>query len=185
MLLGARLALSQERPWSEKPIFGEDVGGEVWKEGGYQLPDFPQDESLRLLDLEYLAPRFTFYIDTDSLSVGQDAVLRYTVVIESQSGKRTVYFEGVRCETGEYKTYAYGTRKQTFQSFKQPRWKLWDKAPRTGANGYRRSLSEIYLCDPYAHVPVVAQVKRRLGSSTTRRYEAAFPNALDEGPQTR
>lgn len=41
-----------------------------------------------------------------SLSVGADGVVRYVVVARSPTGALNVAFEGLRCKTGEMKTYA-------------------------------------------------------------------------------
>ena len=172
---------AQERPWSEKPIFGEDEDGEPWKELGFELPGFPTDESLALLDLEYTDHRYDFFLDRNSLSVGKDRVLRYTVVVQSTSGRRNVFYEGVRCSTLEYKTYAYGTRRGKFKPYSKPKWKLWNKVPRQGPHGFRASLSEDVLCDRTKYTQNVKDVLRRVDSSTSRSYQAAFPSANDEG----
>jgi len=47
-----------------------------------------------------------FGIDPKTLSIGKDGVLRYVMVATSSSGAMNAMYEGIRCSTGEYKTYA-------------------------------------------------------------------------------
>ena len=54
------------------------------------------------------ASSFTFFIDPQTLSVGADGVVRYTLVARSRSGAENVSYEGMRCENGTYRVYAIG-----------------------------------------------------------------------------
>ena len=72
-----------------------------------RLPPYPKEGDL----LEFSAGRrtpFRFFIDAASLSVGRDNIVRYAVVARSPSGVANVFYEGMRCGTGQYKTYAQG-----------------------------------------------------------------------------
>jgi hypothetical protein len=76
-------------------------------EGELKLPAWPRNEDL----LEFTvsnAPSFRFFIDAASVSVGADRVVRYTLVARSASGVANVSYEGIRCETGSYKVFAFG-----------------------------------------------------------------------------
>ena len=76
-------------------------------EAGVKLPDWPKNESL----IEFWVTNssaFRFYIDAASLSVGADNVVRYTLIARSPSGVVNVSYEGIRCESGTYRQYAYG-----------------------------------------------------------------------------
>src|SRR5207247_2560510 len=50
---------------------------------------------------------FRFFIDPESVSVGEDRIVRYVLVARSPSGSESVTFEGIRC-LGEYRVYAVG-----------------------------------------------------------------------------
>ena len=50
----------------------------------------------------------SLFVDEASVHYGSDDVIRYTMVIVSPSGARNVTFEGMRCETGERRLYAFG-----------------------------------------------------------------------------
>jgi len=69
------------------------------------LPPLPQDSNLLPFEVSGNTP-LQFSIDRNSLSVGSDGVVRYTVVVTSPSGARNVNYEGIRCDTYEWRLYA-------------------------------------------------------------------------------
>ncbi len=77
------------------------------KEGEVKLPAAPKAASL----IEFFpssASSFRFFIDADSLNLGRDGVVRYTLVARSANGYDNVTYEGMRCDTNSVKIYAYG-----------------------------------------------------------------------------
>src|SRR4030065_1495297 len=78
-----------------------------WVELSAQLPPAPKAENLVEFNVSS-ATRNRHFVDTASISVGDDKVVRYTVVIEAAGGAKNVSFEGMRCATGERRLYAYG-----------------------------------------------------------------------------
>ena len=52
------------------------------------------------------ASSFKFFVDPQSLSVGADGVVRYTLVARSSSGVENVSYEGIRCNNFSYRIYA-------------------------------------------------------------------------------
>jgi hypothetical protein len=135
---GATLAWQRGNP--------ENIGGvpeeKPFKEEVLNLPGFPNDAAL----IEFRPRGYSknrFYIDRNSVSLGADWVVRYTVVIKSTSGVANVSYEGMRCKTSEYKVYAYGTRDGTWANARDPKWQNVDG---TTAN-LRYSLWVDYLCD--------------------------------------
>ena len=125
----------------------KDIGG-VPQEQAFEeieapkLPPYPQDSAL----LEFIPRRnssFHFYVDRDSLSIGADRVIRYSVLARSPSGAVTVSYEGMRCKTSEYKVYALGTHGTQWAT---PSEMLWRKIPRTSAD-FRFALYKDYFCD--------------------------------------
>lgn len=128
--------------------------GEAWKEQKLKgLPPYPVAEKLLEIQFEHPDSRFRFFIDPQSVKVGEDRVVRYTLVLESnRSGNRNIMYEGMRCATREYKTLAYGTKKGEFRPLGRPRWLSIDGAR---SNWFRRDLWEFYLCrsNQYADQP--------------------------------
>lgn len=120
--------------------------GEAWKEIDIKIPPYPDDSDLMELQLDDPNNRFTYYMDEESLEVSEtDYVVRYTLVIESKRGTRNIFYEGMRCNTLEYKTYAFGTGKGKFRPSRKPEWKsMFD----SGYKKLRMDLMEFYLCDP-------------------------------------
>lgn len=78
-----------------------------WTEVAVQLPAYPKAENLIPFSVSS-ATRNKHFVDATSVSVGDDKVIRYTVVIEAAGGAKNVSFEGMRCESGERRLYAYG-----------------------------------------------------------------------------
>lgn len=118
--------------------------GEPWEEEEVPIPPYPgSNEGLIRLDTDF--PGYRYYVDPDSVSVGEeDQVARYTAVVEAEGGVRNVFYEGIRCDIGQYKTYAYGTGTGPFHAMPGARW----KEIRGGdAFRYRRDLLEYYVCD--------------------------------------
>jgi len=70
-----------------------------------ELPPLPQQGNLLPFDVSQNTP-LQFFLDSKSVSVGSDGVVRYTVVIRSPSGARNVNYEGIRCDTYEWRLYA-------------------------------------------------------------------------------
>lgn len=92
-----------------------------WKEIQAQIPPFPKEQNLVLLEAGSETTH-RFYVDVASVSVGADGVVRYTTVIKTAGGATNVTFEGMRCETREGKLYALGHRDGTWSRARNPRW---------------------------------------------------------------
>lgn len=113
-----------------------------WKELESVLPAYPDDQNLVPVPLPP-ADTVKAYLDRKSLSRAADRVARYTLVLESSSGTRSVFFEGIRCETREYKTYAIGAD-GAFQPVKGSAWK---RIPYFERNAFRFTLYKHHVCD--------------------------------------
>lgn len=138
--VGAKPALGSDQSWNRY-----DPDAEYrWKETGAALPAFPRDENLISVPMP---PVYTIkvYMDEKSLSLGEDGVARFTLVVESSSRVRNVFHEGLRCDTREYKIYAFGTSDNLFEPMKQPRW---ERIPQHVINAHRSQLLRHYVCDP-------------------------------------
>jgi hypothetical protein len=69
------------------------------------LPPLPQDSNLLPFEVSGNTP-LHFAVDRKSLTVGTDGVVRFTVVVTSPTGARNVIYEGIRCDTYEWRQYA-------------------------------------------------------------------------------
>lgn len=99
--------VADPKPWEETPI---------------ALPAAPKPENL--LPFKVVSPTATFehFIDAGSLSLGNDGVVRYTVVVRSASGAENVFYEGIRCVSRERRVYAYGRPDASWGEAKQSHW---------------------------------------------------------------
>jgi hypothetical protein len=162
VLGAASSAVAQEEDWDHKR---RDTGyltkpGERWSESdGIRYPEAPLEENLAPLDSDLIRGNDNYFLDRASLNVGKDKVLRYTIVIEPPGGGRNVFYEGIRCATSEYKTYAYGTSSGAFSPLGTVKWR---KLSSTEWNDYHRVLAKRYVCDQNGWALDVEQVQERI-----------------------
>lgn len=93
-----------------------------WSEFQAQIPPYPKLEKLIEFEAGGASPH-RFYIDPESISVGGDGVVRYTLMIKTAGGATNVTFEGIRCGTREQKYYAVGRRDGSWGRARNPAWK--------------------------------------------------------------
>lgn len=122
------------------PDFVEDEA--PWEEVSAQLPPYPKNENLLPFAVSS-ATSNKFMIDAASLTVGKDGVVRYSVVIESPRGARTVNYEGMRCDTGEYKIYGFG---QPDGKWTENKRAAWEFLKQRSLLSYHKALFEDYFC---------------------------------------
>lgn len=165
-LIPAAVAAGPYDPPEPGPRF--DPGAvEAWRESEVQIPAYPDDRHLLAVTL---GPTDTvrLYVDERSISRGTDGVARFTLVIESARGARNVFYEGLRCETREYKTYALGAPGRILRPVKDPRWQA---IAYHATNAFRFHLYQHYVChEGTARAPrELVQAIRAQASSTESR----------------
>lgn len=129
-----------------------------WVEIAAQLPAYPRAENLVEFNVSS-ATRNRHFVDTASISVGGDKVVRYTVVIEAAGGARNVLFEGMRCATGERRLYAYG---QPDGTWSKARDAGWEDIKMRSLLSYRKALYEDHFCPDGINVRNAAEAVRTL-----------------------
>lgn len=114
LLLAVALALPAAAQNTNDPREFKGQGKSDWeieqerrdfREGAVKLPAIPKPGNL----IEFFpssASSFRFFIDPDSLSVGE-GIVRYTLVARSSSGYDNVSYEGMRCGANSVRVYAY------------------------------------------------------------------------------
>lgn len=113
-----------------------------WAEVAAQLPPYPKTENLVPFEVSS-ATQHKHFVDTESISVGEDRVVRYTVVIEAAGGASNVSFEGMRCETGERRLYAYG---HPDGRWSKARSASWEPIKFRSLLSYHKALFEDHFC---------------------------------------
>ena len=122
-----------------------DENTKKWTEVQAQLPPYPKKDNLMRFEVSSSTSN-TFFIDYPSITVGSDGVVRYTVLIRSPSGAETVNYEGMRCETGERKLYAFGRKNDAGGEWSRNRYAKWELIPARQASSHQRELFFHYLC---------------------------------------
>lgn len=118
-----------------------------FREHPMSLPGYPEQKKLVPVDIDAPHARFQYFIDPESIEVGNDGLTsQLTMVIESRGGYRNIFVERYRCDSHEYKTLAYGTAKKTLHEHRDPAWESIGQRSGTGLD-YRRDLITFYLCD--------------------------------------
>lgn len=157
-------ALAQWREWDAD----FDADRKPWKELESRIPSYPRTEDLVAFEAGG-ASAHRFYVDARSLSVGEDEVVRYTLVIKAAGGAINVTFEGIRCELREQKYYAVGRADGSWVRARNPQWRRIESED---INRYHGVLYKEFLCSGKNPVGSVKEVLRLL------RYRAP-PTASD------
>ncbi|MGH8822798.1 MAG: CNP1-like family protein [Rhodoferax sp.] len=63
-----------------------------------------------------------FGVDPTTLSISKDGIVRYVIVASSDTGATNAMYEGIRCSTGEYTTYARATTAGHWETVQDPEW---------------------------------------------------------------
>ncbi|QGW85105.1 hypothetical protein GOQ09_21470 [Variovorax paradoxus] len=122
-------------------------------------PPPPAFSESRLLPIE-MPPYMTlkFGVDPNTIAITPDGIVRYVVVAQNRNGGgANAFYEGVRCSTGEMKSYARYNN-GTWQETKTPEWKRIDDLN----SRYAKALSVQALCRGNAPRNSVGDMVRNL-----------------------
>ena len=118
-----------------------DDDSKTWKELEAQLPSYPKEGALVLLNMGVASPH-RFYVDPASVSLGVDGVVRYTAVVKAWGGALNATFEGIRSETRELKLYALGHSNGSWVRARKPQWERMQRHTKP----YQFTLYREYFC---------------------------------------
>lgn len=136
-----------------------------WRESDITLPAYPNEEDLIRVPLSPV-DSFRLYLDRTSLTVGADGVLRLAAVLESPTGARNVFYDGFRCETREFKTYAVGS---STRQWRQQASAPWQPVAPPGRYDFRYQLYKQHLCDSTNTALAPGAILRGLADFTSHR----------------
>lgn len=131
---------SYHDPHDELP---DNIEEYEWAEERVALPTYPEKEKMVNLNFDRPNQKFEFFIDPQTLTVGDDGVIRYVLMLRSSSGSENVMFEGIRCGEKDYKTFAFGTAENSFRQLTRPTWK---EITQTSNSWFRHDLWKNYFC---------------------------------------
>ena len=166
VLVTTALLMAVHAAHAKRDLFGNEVPestfdesqAEKWKESKTTIPSYPNDADLISVpsnDTDTLK----IYLDRKSISRAPDRVARFTLVVQSRSGARSVFYDGLRCETRQYKTYAVGTTDRAFAPVTNPQWR---DIPRPEINAFRYRLYSRFICDENSSARAPDEILRLL-----------------------
>jgi hypothetical protein len=124
----------------------DDSQDTPWIENETEVLALPDPDDLTEVKLDQLPPGMSLWVDKSRITVNpEDRVVRAWLWIRSSAGAENGSFEGFRCDTFDYKVYAYGNLGRTppVTKARKPRWL---RASSAGNNNYRRELMSDYFC---------------------------------------
>ena len=130
-----------------------------WKEA--DVPPPPAFDATKLLTFDMArSSNLVYGVDPASFSISKaDGVVRYVMVASNASGARNVMYDGLRCSTGEVKTYARGKPDGSWAAVDKPEWKsLYDL--QLSRHSLRFALAG--ACDGAAPVGSVRELVRKM-----------------------
>ena len=115
----------------------------VFKEGATTMPLNPPNKSS--LQPFYVSERtiFKFTIDTESILIGKDGVTRYIVVITNPSGEQNAQYEGIRCDSFQWRLY--GTLENG--AWRENPLSSWKAIQGNVPNRYQAALAQGAFCN--------------------------------------
>lgn len=115
----------------------------VFKEGVTKLPQNPPTPSALLPFYVSQHTVFKFAVDTSSIQIGADGVTRYTVVMTNPNGDQQTQYEGIRCDTFQWRLYG------TLESggWKENPLSTWKSIQSNVANRYQAALAQGAFCN--------------------------------------
>jgi CNP1-like family len=150
---------------AERPEKSKDP----WVEIEVDLPAYPAAADLIEFNTA-VAQRSHAYIDRRSLYVGEDGIVRYAMIVRPNGGIDNITFEGIRCDTREYKIYAVGDA-NAWVRVPSPRWAPVEYKE---INNQRKYLWREIFCPASGMVKSTAEAVDALKRGINRRQDPAF-----------
>lgn len=129
-----------------------------WKEG--EVPPAPAFDVGKLVEFDVSTGSSLVYgVDPATLRIGNDGIVRYVVVATSRTGVRNVSYEGIRCSSGEFKTYARHSAEGGWRPVDKPEWRsLFGNMP----SRHAVQLAKAGACNNSAPTSSVDEIVNRL-----------------------
>jgi hypothetical protein len=116
----------------------------AWQEDAdVPLPPLPVEKHLQAIDFDRMGSQRHF-VDPDSLSVGKDGVIRFSLVSVGGGGARNLSYQGMNCDNAQVKLYAFGGETDWSRNTRAE----WRPVAIRQANSIQRELFQRYFCHP-------------------------------------
>jgi hypothetical protein len=115
----------------------------VFKEGGTAMPLNPPNPTTTQSFYVSQQTIFKFAVDIDSILIGNDGVTRYIVILTSPNGNSQVQYEGIRCDSFQWRLYG------TFEggAWKENPLSSWRAIQDRTPNRYQAALAQGAFCN--------------------------------------
>ena len=115
----------------------------VFKEGATEMPLNPPNQATLVPFHVSNTTKFKYAIDTSSILIGPDGVTRYIVVLTSPNGNDQVQYEGIRCDSFQWRLYG------TFESgvWRENPLSTWLGIKDHTPNRYQAALAQGAFCN--------------------------------------
>jgi hypothetical protein len=108
-------------------------------------PPYPRSDSY-LAELKLRNPTSNrFFIDTASVSVEKDRVIRFVMVVRTPEDDTNIRFAGLRCDDRHWKDYAFQAKDHTWDVNENAQWRLIQEL---AYNNFQYTLYVDYFCLP-------------------------------------
>jgi len=137
-----------------------------WKEEAVAPP--PAFDAGKLLTFDVTqASSLVYGVDPATLRISKDGVLSYVMVATSATGARNVLYEGLRCVTGEVKTYARYSPSGAWVPVKDAEWRsVFGNMP----SKHALALARAGACDNASQASSVGEIIRQLKLNRFSRF---------------
>lgn len=155
LFVPAVTATAAERPYDNTNVPEETE----WKET--EVPPAPAFDVNKLVTFDVAASSTLVYgVDPATIQISpKDSLIRYVMVASSPSGARSVLYEGIRCATGEFKTYARYSSDGKWIAATDPQWKsMYQNSP----SKHALRLAQAGVCDNAVVAPSVSSIVMKL-----------------------
>ena len=115
----------------------------VFKEGTTTMPLNPPNKSTLQPFYVTQTTIFKFAVDTNSILIGADGITRYIVVITNPSGGQQSQYEGIRCDSFQWRLYGV----YESSSWRENPLSSWKAIERDIPNRYQASLAQGAFCN--------------------------------------
>jgi len=115
----------------------------VFKEGATAMPLNPPNNPTTQDFYVSQKTIFKFAVDTNSILIGNDGITRYIVTLTSPNGNSQVQYEGIRCDSFQWRLYG------TFESgvWKENPLSTWRTIQSNIPNRYQAALAQGAFCN--------------------------------------
>jgi hypothetical protein len=148
---------------AQQPItYTDELDAKPWEARKLLLPPAPNAADLVPF---YVGPTpFAFFVDRSSVVLGQDGVVRYTLVARSGSGATNVSYEGIRCATYARRAYAFGAADGSWSQARNSQWVPMDRL----AADPQTVLANDFFCPDRGPVRSTDEARRALALGNRR-----------------